>query len=188
MAALVLSTALVLVLAACGENAPRPDADSPRGATTPNPAVGAALAGAQPAALPRPDESGRLRIEVSDAMRFNVKRFEVVSGERVAIELAHTGTFPKEAMGHNLVILDPAGDLDMFALRAASARATDFIPAGFETAIVAHSELIGGGETTRFEFVAPAPGTYPFLCTFPGHSAMMRGEMIVRSSDRAPQI
>lgn len=186
MAAVLWFIPLIFALAACGESA-NTGAGTAAGAG-PSPTQDVALAGTQSSALARPDEAGRLRIEVSDAMRFSVKQFEVRSGERVQIELAHTGTFPKAAMGHNLVILDPAGDIDAFALRAATARATDFIPRGFESAIVAHSELIGGGETTRFEFVAPAPGTYPFLCSFPGHSAMMRGEMIVRPANRAPEV
>jgi azurin len=37
----------------------------------------------------------------------------------------------------------------------------------------------GTSETLRFE--APeTPGAYPFLCTFPGHWILMKGEMIVK--------
>ena len=159
--------AIALVLTACGE---------PAAKLNPDPATESVA----PTAVTRPDAGGRLRIEVDDTMRFSTTSFEVRSGERVSIELAHTGTFPKAAMGHNLVILTPATDVDQFAVRAMSAWATDFIPADSDSEIVAHSELIGGGETSTFEFVAPAPGVYPFLCSFLGHAAIMRGEMIVR--------
>jgi azurin len=37
---------------------------------------------------------------------------------------------------------------------------------------------VGQSETLRFN--APSsPGIYPFLCTFPGHWTIMKGEMIV---------
>jgi len=32
------------------------------------------------------------------------------------------------------------------------------------------------GETT---FTAPAAGTYPYICTFPGHYLMMKGVLTV---------
>ena len=47
-------------------------------------------------------------------------------------------------------------------------------------AVLAHTKLLGGGETDTVEFSAPAQaGEYPFLCTFPGHVALMRGKLIV---------
>ena len=138
----------------------------------------------------RPDADGRLRIEVDDRIRYSVTRFEVVTGERVTLELVHTGQLSKQAMGHNVVILAPGTDLTAFALSAATARATDFIPGESDEQILAHTELIGGGETTALDFVAPAPGRYEYLCTFPGHFGMMRGEMIVlaRGDDVAAEL
>jgi azurin len=39
--------------------------------------------------------------------------------------------------------------------------------------------MIGGGESDTITFDAPEAGTYVFLCTFPGHYQVMRGEFIV---------
>jgi azurin len=39
--------------------------------------------------------------------------------------------------------------------------------------------MIGGGESTVIEFVAPEAGTYTYICSFPGHYAMMKGKLIV---------
>ena len=42
--------------------------------------------------------------------------------------------------------------------------------------------LAGGGETVEVTFRAPtAPGTYTFLCSFPGHfAAGMRGTLVIK--------
>ncbi|MBT8261281.1 MAG: azurin, partial [Bacteroidia bacterium] len=37
----------------------------------------------------------------------------------------------------------------------------------------------GGGQSTSVTFMAPEVGTYDFICSFPGHSALMKGKFIV---------
>ncbi|MCH8351834.1 MAG: hypothetical protein IIB29_16410 [Chloroflexi bacterium] len=44
--------------------------------------------------------------------------------------------------------------------------------------IIAHSGLLDPGETEEIRFTAPLIGTYQFLCTFPGHSAIMFGDFV----------
>jgi azurin len=40
---------------------------------------------------------------------------------------------------------------------------------------------LGPGEVEVIKFKAPAkPGIHQFVCTFPGHYAMMRGVMVVK--------
>ena len=41
--------------------------------------------------------------------------------------------------------------------------------------------MAGAGETAEVTVTAPGPGSYPFLCTFPGHAvAGMGGTLVVR--------
>ena len=65
---------------------------------------------------------------------------------------------------------------------AASARDTDFIPAAMKAEVVASTPLAGPGETVEITFKVPAAaGTYPFMCTFPGHfTAGMKGNLVVK--------
>ena len=42
-----------------------------------------------------------------------------------------------------------------------------------------HTRLILPGETERLTFEAPAAGSYPFVCTYPGHWRVMNGVMHV---------
>ena len=68
--------------------------------------------------------------------------------------------------------------LSTFASKAAAARDNDYIPEG-TTDVIAHTKMIGGGESATVEFTAPEAGTYDFICSFPAHFAMMKGKFIV---------
>lgn len=114
----------------------------------------------------------------NDAMQFNKNEIKVEAGKKVKITLKHVGKMDKNVMGHNFVLLKQGVDVTTFGNQAAVARDTEYIPAGTED-VIANTKLIGGGETAVVEFDAPAPGTYDFLCSFPGHYALMKGKFIV---------
>ena len=82
-------------------------------------------------------------------------------------------------MGHNLVILKPGTDIAAFVQKAAEAKATDYIPESEKGSIIAHTKVIGGGESDTIEFTIAEKGTYDFICSFPGHYAVMKGKLIV---------
>ncbi|MGE5944817.1 MAG: azurin [Flavobacteriales bacterium] len=114
-----------------------------------------------------------------DMMKFDLSEIKVKAGQKVKITLRHKGKLDVNVMGHNFVILKEGVDMTDFATKAAVSKDTNYIPKGSENDIVAHTDLIGGGQTTSVEFDAPEAGTYDFLCSFPGHYAMMKGKFIV---------
>lgn len=114
-----------------------------------------------------------------DMMKFDLSEIKVKAGQKVKITLRHKGKMDVNVMGHNLVILKQGVDVADFGAKAAVARDTKYIPAGSENDIVAHTDLIGGGQTTSVEFDAPEAGSYDFICSFPGHYALMKGKFIV---------
>jgi len=116
----------------------------------------------------------------NDQMQYNLKKIEVAAGSTVHLNLSHTGKMDKSIMGHNFVLLKTGTDLAEFAGAAISAKDTEYIPESKKDQIIAHTDLVGGGETTFVEFTAPAPGIYKFLCTFPGHYVTMQGDFIVK--------
>lgn len=121
-----------------------------------------------------------LTITGDDMMKYNKNELRAKAGQKVKITLRHIGKLDKQVMGHNVVILKQGVNPEDFASKAATARDNDYIPADSENDILAHTDLIGGGQTTSVEFEAPSePGEYEFLCSFPGHFAMMRGKFIV---------
>jgi azurin len=123
-----------------------------------------------------------LAITGDDAMKFNVTVFEVKAGEPVRVTLTNIGKMPKQAMAHNWVLLQPCSEADFNAFgMAATMAAPTHIPTGTAAKIIAQTKLLGPGETDTIDFTAPAqPGEYPFLCTFPGHFALMKGKLVVK--------
>ncbi|MAP81501.1 MAG: azurin [Aequorivita sp.] len=118
-------------------------------------------------------------IEGNDQMKFNKSVIRVKAGQKVKLTLKHVGKMGIEVMGHNWVLLTQDADIAAVGQAAALAKEDDYIPTDMTDQIIAHTKMLGGGETDTIEFEAPAPGTYTFMCTFPGHYALMKGEFIV---------
>lgn len=122
-----------------------------------------------------------VEIEATDQMTFNKKTIEVKAGQKVKLVLKHVGKMPVTAMGHNVVILKEGVDAKAFAAAATKAGPdAQYIPADKKGDIIAHTKLIGGGETAEVEFTAPKAGSYTFICSFPGHFAIMQGQLVVK--------
>jgi len=86
-------------------------------------------------------------------------------------------------MGHNLVILKEGISAIAFGGKAmqAGANATNALPDAVKGDVLAYTKLLGPGESEIIKFKAPKkPGLLQFVCTFPGHYAMMRGIMVVK--------
>jgi azurin len=115
-------------------------------------------------------------INSNDQMKFDLNEIKVKAGEKIKLTLNHTGKLPKNAMGHNFVLLTKGTDIAKFATAAMNEKGNEYVPT---SGVIAHTKLIGGGESTTIEFTAPSKGTYDFICNFPGHYAMMKGKFIV---------
>ncbi|MBP3943076.1 azurin [Sphingobacteriaceae bacterium WQ 2009] len=118
-----------------------------------------------------------LSLAGNDAMKFDKELFRVKAGEPVTLTLTNTGSMPKESMGHNVVILKSGTDLAAFGGEAVSAAADEYIPKTSSSSIVAHSKLLGPGESDKITFTLEK-GVYPFLCSFPGHYGVMQGKIV----------
>jgi azurin len=122
-----------------------------------------------------------VNVDVGDSIAYSVDSISVPSScESVTINLAHTGSLPQEAMGHNLV-LAPADSLDAIGQAGMSAGAdNEYVPD--DDRIVAATGIIGGGESTSVTFSLDdlEDGVdYAYVCTFPGHWSVMRGPFTV---------
>ncbi|MCT1533076.1 azurin [Sphingobacterium daejeonense] len=120
--------------------------------------------------------SNTITVESNDQMQFNVNELHVKAGEPISLTLKHVGKMGKEVMGHNLIVLKAGADVAKFSEAALQAQETDYIPQSSD--IVAHTDLIGGGEESKIEFTLDKPGTYDFICSFPGHASLMKGKII----------
>ena len=178
----ILLAMIGLLAGACSGNEPAAPAPAPA-ETAPLPQAAPTQPPAPVPATPvvvKPEADGVVRMTANDQMRFSATRIEVKAGEKIKIELSNIGTLPKEAMGHNLVVLKPGIAPSAFAAKAMTAKATDYIPADSAAEVVGHTKVLGPGEKEMLELEPLAAGTYPFLCSFPGHVALMNGELVVQ--------
>jgi azurin len=156
---------------------PGPQAQAPK-----TPAKPPATAPAAPAAAAAKGAGRTVELTGGDDMKYNVTNITAKPGETLHVVLKNVGTIPKVAMAHNFVLLAAAANVDEFTKAAMNARDTDYIPADKKADVLASTKLAGPGETMEVTFKAPAkPGTYPYLCTFPGHyAAGMKGTLVVK--------
>ncbi len=132
-------------------------------------------------ALHAADAAREIAITANDAMQFNLKEITAAPGEKLSIKLSHIGKLPKAAMGHNWVLFSATSDADVQKIAMECMKnAPDYLPKD-RSVVLAHTKLIGGGESDVITFTAPdKPGSYPYICTFPGHFSMMKGKLIVK--------
>jgi len=118
----------------------------------------------------------------SEKMKFDKEEIVAKAGETIRIVLKAEGTMPKAVMAHNFVLLKPGVDAVEFNKAAFNARETGFIPPDKKDDVIVATAVAGAGETVEVTFKVPAkPGSYNYICSFPGHFAMgMRGKLIVK--------
>ena len=122
-----------------------------------------------------------VELVATDAMKFSTTSIEARPGETLRIVVRSTGQMPKIAMAHNFVLLQPGTDPASFANEGAMHRGSDFIAPGLAGRVIAKTPMGGAGETVEVTLTAPGPGSYPYVCTFPGHAvAGMQGTLVVR--------
>lgn len=189
----LLSASCALALMACSDKAPAPAESAAPAPTATEAAPATATASETPAAgsTPAASSNGKpaavvancsTEIEGNDAMQFNVGSIVVpASCADFTINLKHVGKMAVGAMGHNVVIAKSA-DLQAVVTAGMSAGlAADHIKAG-DTRVIAHTKLIGGGESTSVSFPVSkikTDGPFSFFCSFPGHSSLMKGTISV---------
>ncbi|MCY7370203.1 MAG: azurin [Polaromonas sp.] len=190
----VLAAACALALVACGDKSSG-NVDTATPAPAAEPALTAPSASVDTpapvpvAAAPVSDKPAAVvadcatEIEGSDAMQYNVGSITVpASCTEFKITLKHPGQMLVAAMGHNVVIVKAA---DMQAVAAEGIGAginADYVKPG-DARVIAHTKLIGAGETVSVSFPVAKiqrDGPYEFFFSFPGHSTVMKGTIAVQ--------
>lgn len=115
---------------------------------------------------------------VPGKLSFDQTRFHVFPGEKINLTLAN----PDE-LAHNLVICAPQHDSEMRVAEAAlklgaEGEAKGWLP---EHEFIRHAtRMLKPHESQTITFTAPEGiNRYPFVCTYPGHAQVMRGEMVI---------
>jgi azurin len=115
-------------------------------------------------------------------MQYDVKKIAISKDcNKFTIELVHGGKLPAAAMGHNLVVVEASKMMAVAqTINMANGMDNGYLPASDD--ILFQSKMVGGGESTTLE-IEPAKLTsgtaYTFFCSFPGHWAIMKGDLTV---------
>jgi azurin len=115
---------------------------------------------------------------VPGAMQYDVKEIKAKPGEVLEITLANGDT-----MQHNLLVVLPGKMAEVGVAgdrmgETAAGKARHFVPDS--PAVIAVMGLVDPGATGRMFLAVPRkPGTYNYVCTYPGHWRMMNGKLRV---------
>ncbi len=119
-------------------------------------------------------------IDGNDAMQFSKASIAVpASCKQFTVKLKHSGKLPKTAMGHNWVLTKAADMQGALADGIAAGAAKNFVKDG-DARVIAHTKLVGGGESDAVSFPVAslkAGESYAYFCSFPGHAALMKGTL-----------
>ncbi len=111
-----------------------------------------------------------------DTLFFKKDKFEVPAGSQVVLVFDNVSTVNQ----HNwVVVLDGTKD-DVAARGTGAGPDNDWVEPG-DPEVIDHTKLLDPGEAGDVRFAAPPPGTYQFVCTFPGHNFTMFGTFEVTS-------
>ena len=110
-----------------------------------------------------------------DEMAFNKTTLSAPAGASIKLTFKNDS----KTLQHNFVLVKPG---------TAEEVANSGLTAGVEKSyvvespnVIAHTKLLNSGQSETLAFVAPSErGDYPYICTFPGHAATMRGVFRVK--------
>jgi len=126
------------------------------------------------------DFTDSILLKANDNMRFDKELFRIRAGKKINLIFKNTGAKSAASMTHNVVILKSGVDIADFADIAHNAKTEQYVPSSLDSLIIAHTRLVGGGDSDQVEFIIPKPGIYDFICSFPGHWGTMQGKIVAQ--------
>lgn len=127
-----------------------------------------------------PPTKGGRRVAVTavSGLQYEQQEIRVVAGERISLDFRNLDTIP-----HNLVLVKP-GKMEIVGAAAnqmladPKAAALHYVPDMDE--VLHYTPMLNHNRRYSLQIQAPEkPGRYPYLCTYPGHWAVMNGIMVV---------
>jgi azurin len=126
------------------------------------------------------DKVCKVEIAGTDQMQFDKKEIVIAPDcTQVELTLKHSGKLAAQVMGHNWVLTKTAD---------VAGAANDGMGAGLpkhyvkdgDARVIAHTKVVGGGQSDTVKFPTSKltkGGAYTYFCSFPGHSAIMKGTL-----------
>ena len=126
-------------------------------------------------AVPAPHVEIQLA-SVANTMAFDKTKLSVPAGAEVHLTLKNNATMA--TLPHNWVLVKPGTEASVAASGLKMGEPAGYIDVRDKNMLV-HTPLAKPGETVEVTFTAPEAGSYPYICSFPGHYMMMKGVLTV---------
>lgn len=152
-----------VALAACGGGAPA--------------AAPAASGGAAPAA----GSGAEVTLEISSAgddSKFDKEALEAKAGSKISVKFTNKAK-AETSKQFNWVLVKPGMQLRVVNDGLTEGESSGYVKPG-DTNVIIATKLLKPGESETVTFDAPEPGTYPYVCTFPGFYTRMRGVLTIK--------
>ena len=163
---------LVVAVAACNDNDKTEQHNDI--ATTASPAQSAPPPPPSASAAPAPAVELELS-SVGETMAFDKTTLTVPAKAKVHLVLKSNATSP--LMPHNWVLVRAGAEAKVAADGLALGADKGYLPESDD--VLTGTPLATPGKSTEITFTAPAAGSYPYICTVPGHYIMMKGTLVV---------
>ncbi|OZI05463.1 auracyanin family protein [Siphonobacter sp. BAB-5385] len=127
-----------------------------------------------PAEWAAPDQV--LTIGTKPGLKFDVTELQVKAGSKVKLVFNNN-----DDMTHNCVIVAP-GSVDEVGQKAIGLglKGPDMQYVPNSPKVLFHTNLLQPESSESLYFTAPTqPGTYTYVCTYPGHHTLMQGKLVV---------
>jgi len=122
----------------------------------------------------------QILLSTRPGLKFDRELLTAKAGEKVLLVFRND-----DDMLHNFVLCAPGrgNAVGEAALQlGVEAAERSYVPASDD--VIVHTAVLEPGATDRIFFEAPTqPGDYDYICSFPGHSTLMRGILRVVSKD-----
>ena len=155
------------------------------GAPAPSASASAVVPAAVPPTPPTPSvtasaapEAKTVELEIAsvgDTMFYDKKTLTVPTGAKVHLTLKNNGKLA--VMQHNWVLVKPGTEAKVALAGMEKAPDAGYVVPSDD--VLAYTPLAPPQKTVDVTFTAPAPGDYPYICTFPGHYVVMKGVLTV---------
>lgn len=108
-------------------------------------------------------------------LSYDITEIRAKAGSTITIRYDNASDMP-----HNIVFVNSRQDIQPVGVAGIQARETDYVPQdeANQERIFGSTALAKPGYTEHVTITVPEPGTYPYICTYPGHFTMMQGDLI----------
>ena len=176
-----IALGLWFVAMGCAQKPQTSTDDHPAKSTAPAVASVTPAAEAAPA-VPEPPVKVELEIgAVANTMTFDKTSLTVPAGAEVHLLLKDA---KPGVLMHNWVLVKPGTEAAVAAAGLPAGPAGNYVTAGPD--VLAFTALAKPGGSSEVTFQAPPPGSYPYICSFPGHYLLMKGTLVVSGAPGTP--